>query len=207
MTQRFGPAVGPWHSSHPSRAVVWFASVHVPWWIAGGWALDLFLGRETRPHKDLDVGILRKNAPEILEALRGWDFFEAQDGALFRLDAGEVPRACVNSLWGRPRNVREWTFELLLDDSADDQWVFRRDPKVRIPLAHAIRHTAEGIPYLAPEIQLLYKARDLRPEDQADFKNVAPALEGHALRWLQQGLLAADPGHPWLSVLEGLIRP
>jgi hypothetical protein len=107
MTQRFGPAVGPWHSSHPSRAVVWLASVHVPWWVAGGWALDLFLGRQTRPHKDLDVGILRKNAP---------------------------------------RNVREWTLELLLDDSADDQWVFRRDPKVRIPLAGAIRHTVEGIP-------------------------------------------------------------
>jgi hypothetical protein len=27
----------------------------VPWWIAGGWALDLFVGRTTRAHEDMDV--------------------------------------------------------------------------------------------------------------------------------------------------------
>lgn len=26
-----------------------------PWWIAGGWALDLFVGRTTRAHEDMDV--------------------------------------------------------------------------------------------------------------------------------------------------------
>jgi hypothetical protein len=50
-----------------------------------------------------------------------------------------------------------------------------------MPLAHAIRRSSEGIPYLAPEIQLLYKARDARPEDQADFKCCAPLLDSQAL--------------------------
>ena len=26
-----------------------------PWWIAGGWAIDLALGRSTRAHGDVDV--------------------------------------------------------------------------------------------------------------------------------------------------------
>jgi len=28
------------------------------WWIAGGWVLDLFLSRKTRPHADLKISIL-----------------------------------------------------------------------------------------------------------------------------------------------------
>lgn len=33
----------------------------VPWWIAGGTALDLFLGETTRHHDDIDVQILRND--------------------------------------------------------------------------------------------------------------------------------------------------
>jgi Aminoglycoside-2''-adenylyltransferase len=31
-----------------------------PWWIAGGWAIDLFVARPTRAHHDLDVELLRR---------------------------------------------------------------------------------------------------------------------------------------------------
>ncbi len=48
----------------------WFASLTVPWWIAGGWALDLFAGDQSRPHKDLDVGILRNDALHVLDPWR-----------------------------------------------------------------------------------------------------------------------------------------
>jgi len=30
-----------------------------PWFIAGGWAVDLFLGRVTRSHKDIEIAIVR----------------------------------------------------------------------------------------------------------------------------------------------------
>lgn len=30
------------------------------WCFCGGWALDLFMGEETRPHKDLDIMIFKK---------------------------------------------------------------------------------------------------------------------------------------------------
>jgi hypothetical protein len=30
-----------------------------PWHVAGGWAIDLFLGRQRRAHKDWDVSIAR----------------------------------------------------------------------------------------------------------------------------------------------------
>jgi hypothetical protein len=37
------------------------------WWIAGGWAVDLFLGEQTRVHDDVDVAVLRRDEHELVE--------------------------------------------------------------------------------------------------------------------------------------------
>ncbi len=39
----------------------------IEWWIHGGWGLDALLGRETRPHDDLDLAVRRADV-ERLEA-------------------------------------------------------------------------------------------------------------------------------------------
>lgn len=64
----------------------------------------------------------------------------------------------------------------MLDEADGDAWVFRRLSAIRMPLARAIRHTADGIAYLTPEIQLLYKARHPRAKDQDDFERVLERL-------------------------------
>ena len=35
--------------------------------IAGGWALDLALGRQTRAHEDVDVAVLRSEHEQLRE--------------------------------------------------------------------------------------------------------------------------------------------
>jgi hypothetical protein len=195
------PATGVWHRMDPAGARRILCAVDAPWWIAGGWALDLFLGRQTRAHKDLDVGARRRDAARILAALPGWEFFEAHEGSLHQLAIGGGPRAKVNSLWGRLAGEPRWMLELMLDDSDEEHWIFRRDPSIRRPLAAALHSTAEGTRYLAPEIQLLYKARDMRPEDQADFARIAPRLDAPAIEWLWEGVSRLYPHHPWLPVL------
>jgi hypothetical protein len=30
-----------------------------PWWVAGGWAVDMFLGSITRSQSDVDIAVLR----------------------------------------------------------------------------------------------------------------------------------------------------
>jgi hypothetical protein len=190
-----------WHPLDPVAARRILRAVDVPWWIAGGWALDLFVGVQTRAHKDLDVGVLRRDAARFLAALPDFEFFEALRGSLHPLAPGGVPRATVNSLWGRPAGEPCWTLELMLDDADRENWVFRRDPSIRRPLADALRGTAEGTRYLAPEIQLLYKAKDVRPEDQADFERIAPRLEAAATEWLRECISRLYPQHPWLPAL------
>ena len=50
--------------------------------IAGGWAIDLFLGRQTRPHHDLDIQILRRDQAALRGLLADWDLHLAGDGRL-----------------------------------------------------------------------------------------------------------------------------
>jgi hypothetical protein len=39
-----------WEPLHHDELARLFATFEKPWWICGGWALDLFLDRETRCH-------------------------------------------------------------------------------------------------------------------------------------------------------------
>src|SRR5918993_2466527 len=40
-------------------------------WFFGGWAVDLWVGRLTRPHEDIDVLVWRRDEQRIHEALQG----------------------------------------------------------------------------------------------------------------------------------------
>jgi len=186
----------------PHDVAALLVGINLPWWVAGGSALDLFIGFQTRPHGDLDVGVLRRDAAGVIAGLSGWEFFEATAGMLYRLGRYEIPRAEINSLWCRPCNTRDWSLELMLDEADGDTWVFRRRPTVRMPLQRAIRHTADGIPYLTPEIQLLYKARHSRAKDQGDFERVLERLDADERVWLYDALSAVEPEHVWLTTLR-----
>jgi hypothetical protein len=70
------------------------------------------------------------------------------------------------------------------------------------PIMSIGHRTSEGIPYIAPEIQLLYKAKGRRPKDEADFMAVHPHLDQQSRAWLTQALTIVHPGHPWLAHLE-----
>ncbi len=89
----------------------------------------------------------------------------------------------------------------MVDDTRDEQWLFRRTPAIARPITALGGVTPEGIPYLAPEIQLLYKAKGLRAKDETDFTHALPALSGERRQWLRTALLTVHPDHPWLKRL------
>jgi len=190
-----------WRQTKPVEIQEWLHALSVPWWIAGGWALDLFLGEATRPHEDIDVGIFRRDALKACTALSEWEFFEAKDGSLTRLESCTAPRKAVNSVWCRRLSKCEWAFELVLDEGGGDAWTFRRDASIQRSLEQMIRRSAAGIPYLAPEIQLLYKSKEIRSKDQTDFNSVVRLLDQDARDWLQNSIAKMEPNHPWLFEL------
>ena len=68
------------------------------------------------------------------------------------------------------------------------------------PYDEIIEHDAEGIPYLAPEYVLLFKAKLDRDKDRADLDGVLPRLDDGRRRRLHALLARVHPGHPWLDL-------
>lgn len=60
----------------------------------------------------------------------------------------------------------------------------------------------DGIRYLQPQIQLLYKAAGLRHKHWADSESTLPFLDTHRRGWLRDALQTTLPNHPWLPRLR-----
>jgi hypothetical protein len=177
------------------RAASWMDGFGAPWCVAGGWAVDLFLGRRTRPHADLDLVILRGDEHRLHGHLAGWTLQLAVDGVLHPWAPGERIPPSVHAIWAHsPDGDR---LELLVNEHAGTEWVYRRDPAVRCPLAKVVTRSAAGVPVLCPAVVLLYKSRAPREADEHDFELLLPALPTRQRRWLRSALAAAHPEHPW----------
>jgi Aminoglycoside-2''-adenylyltransferase len=172
------------------------------WYVCGGWALDLFLGRVTRSHKDVDVAVARRDQLEVQGYLRrrGWNLEKAADGRLSPWAEGEELRLPLHAVWCRNEAHDPDFFELLLNEIGGELFRFRRDPTVTLPRARISFESPAGLPVLAPEVVLLYKSNS--PEESGeDFRHAAPALSEGARAWLKGALDKVSPGHRWASEL------
>lgn len=197
-----------WRPWSPQQVAALFARLPAPWWIAGGWAIDLFLGRQAREHQDIDVQILRRDQDDVQALFDTWDVQAAlqpprDETWPFRTwRRGETLDPASHDIWCRPTPTQPWALQLMVADTREDMWLCRRSPAITRPLAAIGGISAEGIPYLAPEIQLLYKAKSPRPKDEADFLAALPALDQERRRWLKTALATVHPQHAWLDLLE-----
>ncbi len=204
-------AAHPWwvafHGFAPVHAVAReLEGLDRPWYISSGWALDLFLGRVTRVHYDVDVVIARSDQLSVQEHMtgRGWKFVTPHEGVLepwpphMRL---EHPRIQAHA-----HRAGEF-IDFLLSDIGNGIWHYRRDPVVIRGVERMSLRTADGVPFLAPELVLLFKSKNTsasgreRPKDQGDFEKVRDALEPERRAWLRWALLRTDPAHPWIAEL------
>ena len=131
-------------------------------------------------------------AKEVCDAVL--DVWQADSGTLTPVvdDADSLTETCEN-LWLRPSGAEPWEYDVILMDATPTTWTYKRDARVSRPLED-ILWTIDGIRYLRPEVQLMHKARGLRPKDQVDFEVCAPLLDGGARGWLRSALELAHPG-------------
>ena len=200
---RVGADLGTWDPLLPAEAAAELVGLPCRWWLAGGWAIDLYLGHQRRPHADLDVLILRAEQSAVQRHLAGWDLHAADPpGTLRPWAGGEILGPRVHDVWCRRSASSPWSLQLMIDDTLDDHWVYRRDSRIRRPLAdlYGPASTPER-PVLSPEIQLLYKSARPRDKDEADFHAVVEALCAPQRRWLRESLATVSAGHTWLEQL------
>jgi hypothetical protein len=186
----------------PAEVTALLGGVGFPWWIAGGWAIDLHLGRQTRHHEDLDVLVLRDDQLALQQVLSGWDLHAADPpGSLRPWRAGEVLPPEVHDVWCRRDPRSPWSLQVMIDDASDGIWQYRRDARIRRPVSQLDGHPEDHPRVLAPEIQLLQKSKSPRPKDEADFLAVRHSLTRDQREWLGTALSLASPTHPWLGRL------
>lgn len=169
-----------------------------PWWVAGGWAIDLHLCRQHRPHKDVDIAVLRRDQQQLHSCFSGWSLQKVVNGAFQPWRSNETLQLPIHEVHARRDSEH---LEFLLNETSGNAWVFRRNPSISMPLDRMSRRTSEGIPYLCPEIVLLYKAKTPREYDTEDFERARVTLDNGARRWLAAALNTCHPGHEWTSKL------
>lgn len=181
-----------------------FSAIPINWCIAGGWALDLHLGKQTREHSDIDVIITRGEQSIAYQYLnRDWILYKAENGKLSLWENGEY-LSSTNDVWVSKSEESPWAYQLMIVDTEGDSWIYKRDQSIRRPMAEMILKTAEGIPYLRPEIQLLHKAgsSNVREKDYHDFQSMLPSLLPQEKEWLKSSLNRQFPeGHGWVEFL------
>ena len=196
------------------------------WFLCGGWAVDAWLGRQTREHGDVDIAVFHDDQRWLFEHFTGWDLVahhpgvaddtsEAWDGRPIDLPAHVHGRplaagsAAASDAADAPPPGR-LELEILLNERAGGDWLLSREPRVALPIERAVRRGSHGLPVAVPEVLMFFKATAYpddptypRPEDLDDFLAVAPLLSPLESDWLRGAIAQTAPVHPWLSHLPG----
>ena len=195
-----------------ARVVDTMSTFVAEWFLCGGWAVDAWIGRQTRDHADLDIAVFHDDQRAIFDHLAGWqlighddqvddDSTEPWDGRRLELPA---------HIHARSQDGSE--LEVVLNDRSGDDWIFSREPHISLPLPRCTQLSAWGLPAVGPEVILFYKAHppvwrddppsELRPHDELDFLGLLPELSEKQRGWLREAISLVRPGHSWLSRLS-----
>jgi hypothetical protein len=218
-----------------------FKRADFDWCVCGGFAIDLFAGHSTRPHEDLDIAVFWQDKKRVISFMMDakWRVFEAMGGGVICeiLDTAAFSRDkrnlfCFTSdncschlasvgtdmyqfrLDSREQSTLDY-IEFLFNDQDDENLIYSQNHSILRSLRQAVQMRNE-IPFLAPEIVLLYKSiyiNYLEKEDEYslrlvsnavnDFNLLLPLLDRERKDWLNKVLRTVYPnGHAWIRRLE-----
>ena len=174
-----------------------------PYWIAGGWAVDLRIGAPRRQHDDVDVMILERDLDAFVRCFAGNEFVvvdhQTDEERTFQWPTELVPGRDTLRFKTAPAPI-----EVLINKSDGDDWVFHRGGRIRRPLTDIGLRSQSGLPYLQPDLLLLFKARSDRAKDDEDFRALLPFLTDEQKAWLRPRLTRpGQPEHRWAPYLAG----
>lgn len=186
----------PWRGLGVTEILDLFLDADARWWISGGRALDHWFGRSIRAREDADVSTVRGDLEALLADLpdRIVPHAELDDGVLTFAD---VPAGTeVEHVWLYDTLEEAYVLDVNVEDGTEEDWVYRRDPSVRLPWDAAVLDV-RSVPTAAPAIALLWKA--VSPDDGDDEDRVAilPALSDEDRDWFVRAVSRVHPESAW----------
>ncbi|MEM7364862.1 MAG: hypothetical protein AAF525_12630 [Pseudomonadota bacterium] len=149
------------------------------WFLCGGESVDHFVGRTTRAHGDIDVGVYRSELMACLRSVHGIPYLCDPPGSVVRWQGGDVPQH-VNDIFVADHAETHWMFQILVFTDRGDRVVFKRNDSITwAKSAHVIEEN--GFSILNPAITLLYKTTNGRNEPK-DLQDIVTLIESCAER-------------------------
>jgi len=189
-----------------ARVAALMSDFEPEWALCGGWSVDAWLGRRTRDHCDVDLTIFQDDQQAMFDYLTdGWLLNGHDD------DDPDGTEPWSGRRLGFPSHIHAYfgeTFNLDIQLNRRDagDWVFSTRAGIRLPVDRCHATSAWGIPTLAPEAVLFYKAIGvIRPHDETDFHTLAPTLTDDQRSWLSAALASLRPEHEWLPALQSRV--
>lgn len=195
--------------------------------ICGGFAIELFLNRTIRQHGDIDVSAYWHDRDKIICYMQslGWNVYEMCGGGIAHhiTDVKFQIMAKRNIFCFKdgcslvklsPHDKTDMYYldfdhsgqtkldfiEFLFNNRNADSFLYARNENISLPITKAILNR-NGIPFLAPELVLLYKSTDTERENyQLDYDFAKVEMSTEQMGWLQAALKKVNPsGHKWLE--------
>jgi aminoglycoside-2''-adenylyltransferase len=190
-----------WAPWTPQEVASHLASADVPWAFAAGWAIELFRGEGGREHEDIEVAVPIAGFAALQKALEPYEFDIVGPDQKWAISDRQA-FVQTHQTWLRDPLTGVYVLDVFREPHDGNVWICRRDSSIRRPYSEVIHRTKDGLPYIAPEIVLLFKARWSRPKDEDDLNGVLPLLDAQARRWLRHALEKVHPGHAWIARVE-----
>lgn len=172
-----------------------------PWFVAGGWTIDLAVNEVTREHKDIDICIFREDAEYTINYFSDWDIQVAIPGE-HRLEKVnqlldiELPRYCLHLFQGKK------FLEILLTEQSGKEVIFRKNRDLRMNINDFSKQNG-NLSFVNPAWQLLFKSLSTREEDEHDFKIYINKVNDHeSKKWLFKSIKAVNGNQEWTEVLR-----
>lgn len=187
----------------PPEAQALLADFEPPWWIVGGWAIQAFTGVQ-RPHEDLDVCILARDVPRLVEHFLGTHHVWATGAGMLCpvLAVEQELPSWLHQLWVRHDASSPWLLDFIVTPDRGGKWIFQREPSYVDELERVTWLADDGITYQKPEITLAFKAALDRDKDWHDLNSTVPLLDPPARSWLADTVARLYPDHDWLPLLD-----
>jgi len=94
-------------------------AVSVPWYVAAGWAIDLFLGGSHQAHNDLEIGVPQARCGEVTAALTDLDFFVVGDARAWPLDRAGPAFDEHHQTWARELATGPYRLDVFREPAAN----------------------------------------------------------------------------------------
>lgn len=191
-----------WEPITVNQVVRLFTHAPFAWGLAGGHAIEQFLGKAIREHGDIDIVVFRDEQLLLQRWLAGWQLYAADPPEGLRpWKENEYLPFGIHDIWGHQHVAQAWHLQIMLSEVEGNEWFSRQSPLIRGPRSDLLV-AYHDIPCVRVEVQLLYKARHHLPKDEQDFQACLPLLSTEAKQWLRDNIRMLYPeGNKWLKFL------